>query len=367
MHSELVYQIALTQVPNIGPIHAKILALHYGSASNIFNAKIQHLEKIDGIGKIRAESIKMFDAFTHAQLESDFIEKYKIKPLFITDAQYPKRLLNCSDCPTLLYYRGDADLNAKKIIAIIGTRTNTEYGKLVTEKLVKELANENILVISGLAFGIDTLAHKAALKNKLSTIGVLAHGLDGIYPPENTKLAKQMITDNGGILSEFMTGTKPDRHNFPIRNRIVAGMADATIVIETDLKGGSMITAELAYSYNRALFAFPGKTTDAKSKGSNFLIKNNKAKLITCAEDVIAAMNWHTQPSKKIKTQRELFIELTANEKVVINLLNHNEQLQVDEIYEKSDLNTSLVAAALLNLELQGIVTSLPGKVYKMS
>src|SRR6187455_2386438 len=242
MNSELIYQLALTEVPNIGCVHAKILAQEFGSAEKIFKAKQQLLEKIEGIGEVRAKAIKAFNNFSKAEDEIKFIEKYKIKPLFLTDKDYPKRLLNCYDSPTLLFYKGIADLNAPKIVAIVGTRTNTEYGKLFTEKLVKDLSEQNITIISGLAFGIDAMAHKAALKHGLPTVGVVGHGLDKIYPSENSSLAKEMIKEEGGILSEFFSGTKPDKHNFPLRNRIVAGISDATVVVETNIKGGSMIT-----------------------------------------------------------------------------------------------------------------------------
>jgi DNA processing protein len=210
--------------------------------------------------------------------------------------------LNCYDPPAILYYRGNADLNSSKIIAIVGTSNNSDYGKLVTEKLIKELSSENILIVSGLAFGIDGIAHKAALKNNLSTVGVLAHGLNKIYPPEHSSLAKEMIL-NGGLLTEFTSNSKPDKHNFPIRNRIVARISDATIVIETGVKGGSMITAELANGYNKDVFAFPGKTTDTKSAGCNYLIKNNKAILLTDAEQLIETMG--RKETKKSKAKNE--------------------------------------------------------------
>jgi DNA processing protein len=310
---------------------------------------------------------KYFQDFERAEEEHAFIEKYKIQPLFINDRHYPQRLLNCYDSPTLLYYRGDANLNTARTVAIIGSRSHTDYGKTFTDKLIKELSAENILIISGLAFGIDTIAHKASLKNNLSTVGILAHGLDILYPPENAKLAKQMVSGNGGILTEFMSGTKPDRHNFPTRNRIVAGMADATIVIETDIKGGSMITAELANNYNRDVFALPGKTTDIKSRGCNHLIKNNRAALLTSAQDVLEMMGWLPQPEKKKKVQRSLFVELSVQEKIIVDLLNTAEQMPIDELYAKSQLSTSSVAAVLLSLEMQGLVIGLPGKVYKLA
>ncbi|HJS53194.1 MAG TPA: DNA-processing protein DprA [Chitinophagaceae bacterium] len=283
MNSELLYQLALTEVPNVGRVHAKILAQELGSAEKIFKAKQHLLEKIEGIGEIRARSIKAFTDFSKAEDEIKFIEKYKIKPLFLTDKSFPQRLLNCYDSPTLLFYKGEANLNASKVISVIGTRNYTEYGKHQTEKLVKELSAQNILVVSGMAFGIDAIAHKASLKNNLPTVGVLGHGLDQIYPPEHSGLAKDMLKQGSGLLTEFRSNTKPDKHNFPTRNRIVAGMSDATIIIETGEKGGSMITAELANGYNKDVFALPGKVTDHKSAGCNFLIRNNKAMLLTDA------------------------------------------------------------------------------------
>ena len=368
MESELLYQLALTVVPNIGPVQAKTLLQHC-NAEEIFHAKKSYLEKIEGIGPIRASSIVSFKDFSKVEDEIKFIEKYKIKPLFLTDTAYPKRLLNCYDSPTLLYYRGEADLNAAKIVAIIGTRKNTDYAKQVAEKLVKELAAQNITVVSGLAFGVDAIAHKSAVKNGLPTVGVLAHGLDQIYPAEHAGLAKDMLKHNGGLLTEFRSKSKPDKHNFPTRNRIVAGMTDATIVIETEIKGGSMITAELANSYNKDVFAFPGKVTDTKSTGCNYLIKNNKAMLLSDAGELLQVMNWEDKAKNKKdkKSQRELFIELTAEEKIIVSILREKNTVNIDEINLKSGLSSSAVAAAILNLELQTVVLSLPGKMYQLA
>ena len=365
MSNELLYRIALTLVPNIGHVHAKTLINIYGNAQCVFNAKKKELEHIEGIGTVRAKSIKAFTAFFAAEAEMGFIEKYKITPLFITDNDYPKRLLNCYDSPALLYYRGNADLNTQKIIAVVGTRNNSDYGKTACEKLIQELSTEDILVISGLAFGIDTIAHKAALKNNLQTIGVLAHGLDRIYPTQNNTLAKNM-TAQGGLLTEFISNTNPDKQNFPKRNRIVAGICDAVIVVETGKKGGSLITAELANGYNKDVFAIPGRTTDTKSEGCNYLVKSNKAALITGAQDLLEIMNWKAVNKPNLKKQRELFIEFTPDEKKVVQLLQEQESIQIDELYLKSGLSSSAVANALLMLEMQGIVQSLPGKLYKL-
>jgi DNA processing protein len=323
------------------------------------------LEKIEGIGTVRAKSIKEFNDFHIAEKELEFIEKYNIKTFFLTDKDYPKRLLNCYDSPTLLFYKGNADLNASKIVAIVGTRTNTDYGKQFTEKLVKDLSEQNITIISGLAYGIDAMAHKAAIKNNLPTIGVVGHGLDKIYPSDHAGLAKEMIKNGGGILSEFFSGTKPDKHNFPLRNRIVAGISDATVLVETNIKGGSMITGNLANAYNRDVFAVPGRTTDTKSSGCNHLIKYNKAILLTDAEEILEVMGWKERKTKT-KKQKELFIELSQEEKQVVQLLQEKETVSIDEINISSGLSSSTIAAAILNLELQNVVASLPGKMYKL-
>jgi DNA processing protein len=366
MNNDLLYQIALTLVPNIGDVHAKALASLYGNAQSIFKAKKKELEAIEGIGTIRAQSIKNFVDFSSIEDEIKFIERYKIAPLFITDKNYPQRLLNCYDSPVLLFYRGNADLNTTKIISVVGTRNNSEYGKSVCEKLIAELAEQNILIISGLAFGIDTIAHKAALKNNLQTVGVLAHGLDRIYPSQNKALAKQMI-EQGGLLTDFISNTNPDKQNFPKRNRIVAGICDALIVIESSKKGGSLITAELANGYNKDVFAIPGKTTDTRSEGCNYLIKQNKASLITCAADLIELMSWDAKEKKQKNKQRELFIELTPEERIIVDILQQQENTQIDQLYLKSGLSSSAVAQALLMLEMQNAVMSLPGKIYKLA
>jgi len=367
MAGDLLYQIALTLIPNIGPVQAKILLDKYPVA-DIFKAKASELETIEGIGTIRAKNIKKFTDFDETEAEIKFIEKYKIKPLFLTDKDYPKRLLNCYDSPTLLFYKGEADLNASKIIAIVGTRNHTEYGKQQTEKLVKELSSQNTLVVSGMAFGIDAIAHKAAFKNGLATVGVLGHGLDQIYPPDHSNLAKEMLKHGGGLLTEFRSNTKPDKHNFPTRNRIVAGMSDATVVIETGDKGGSMITAELANGYNKDVFALPGRVNDHKSAGCNFLIRNNKAMLLTDAEELIEVMGWEEKSQKSgVRSQKELFIELSKEEKIIVDILKEKELVHVDELNFKSGLSSSSMAVAILNLELQGVVATLPGKLYKLN
>lgn len=365
--TEPLYQLALSQIPQIGVVQAKILVQHFGEATAIFKAKKHQLESIEGIGAVRASAIRFFNDFGAAERELQFLEQYKIKPLFLTDADYPQRLLHCTDAPSLLFYRGNADLNNSKILAIIGTRTNTEYGKKCTEQLIADLAAHGVLIVSGLAFGIDAIAHKAALKNGLPTVGVVGHGLDKIYPHQHNALAREMALGDGGLLSEFWSGTKPDKHNFPLRNRIVAGMSDATLVIETDIRGGSMITAQLADGYNRDVLALPGRTTDVKSRGCNHLIQQNRATMFTDAEQLMTTLGWQTEPQKAKPAQRVLFIELTPEEQTVVAMLQQKDSVHIDEINLRSGFSSSTTAAAILNLELANVVQSLPGKMYKLA
>jgi DNA processing protein len=366
MHTDLPYRIALTLVPQIGCVQARILVAHFENVESIFKTRKSELEKIEGIGLIRARAIKSFYDFQKVEKEIAFIEKYNIQALFLTDKNYPQRLLHCYDPPTLLYYKGTVDLNSPKTIAIIGTRSNSDYGKQLTERLIREISELNVVIASGLAFGIDAIAHRAALKNKLPTIGVLAHGLNKIYPSEHSALAKEMI-QNGGLLTEFRNNIKPDKHNFPIRNRIVAGMTDATIVIETGIKGGSMITAGFANEYNRDVFAFPGKITDIKSAGCNYLIKSNKAVLLTDAQQLIDYMGWSVRAKSTPASQKELFIQLTEDEKEIVDILKENETTHIDELNIKSGIANSATATAILSLELKGIVRSLPGKLFALN
>jgi DNA processing protein len=325
MNPELLHQIAFTLINNVGAVHAKILLDQFGNAPDVFKAKLSTLEKIEGIGSVRAKAIKHFNDFERAAQEINFIQKFGITPIFITDKIYPQRLLNCYDPPTLLYFKGKADLNASKIIAIVGTRSNTEYGKMMTEKLINDLSQQEISVISGLAYGIDTIAHRAALKNNLPTIGVVGHGLDVIYPADNKNLAKEMIRQDGGILTQFISNTKPDKHNFPIRNRIVAGLADATIIVETSIKGGSLITAEMANGYNRDVFAVPGRITDTHSGGTNYLIASNKAILLSDANQLLELMGWEQNKKVSKKMQKEFFLNFTPDEKIIVDILNTKE------------------------------------------
>ena len=363
--NDLRYQVALTLINGIGVVQAKQLIDYFGDSESVFKAKRKDLGQLEGIGEVRARQISTFTDFETAEKEIEFCEKYHIQILFLSDKKYPQRLLNCYDAPTLLYYRGNADLNSSKVISIIGTRSNSDYGKQITEKFIEDIQAQNVLILSGLAFGIDAIAHKAAIRNNMATVGVLAHGLDIIYPALHKALAKEMLL-NGGLLTEFRKNTKPDKFSFPRRNRIVAGMSDATIVIETAIRGGSMITAELAYNYNRDLFALPGKVIDLKSSGCLKLIQQNKAVLFTDASHFMNEMGWEQikQPPHK---QTELFIEMNEDEKKIVDFLKEKEPVSIDELYLKSGLSSSNVAAAILNLELQNVIISMPGKMYRFA
>jgi len=364
MEHPLVYRIALTLVPNIGPVVARLLLQHL-SPEEIFTEKQTLLERIEGVGRLRIGSIRKFKDFARAEAEIAFIEKHRVRPLFLTDPDYPRRLQHCYDAPVLLYYKGNADLNQSKIIAVVGSRSHTEYGRQVCEKLADDLQGSGVLVISGLAYGIDSLVHKQSLKAALQTVGVLAHGLDKIYPADHFAMAKEM-TAQGGLLTEFVTGTQPDRHHFPSRNRIVAGISDATIVVETEVKGGSMITAELANGYHKDVFAFPGRTLDKKSGGCNHLIKTNRAQLLTDGTQLLETMGW-ALPKKPVRKQpRQLFIELSAEEQAIVTLLQERQQADIDELHLRSGLSSSRVAVAVLNLEMQQVIQALPGKRYQL-
>lgn len=366
MTTDLPYQLSLREIPHIGNVHAKILCDHFGKAEEIFRASARVLESIEGIGPVRARKIKEFRDFAKAETEIRFMQKYGISPLFIKDKEYPQRLQHCYDPPVLLFYKGNADLNSTKIISVVGTRNNSEYGKAVIEKMMKELAAFQVLVVSGLAFGIDAAAHRAAIKNGLQTVGVLAHGLSTIYPAEHSALAREMIK-NGGIISEFSSGVKPDKHNFPSRNRIVAGISDATIVIESGVKGGSMITADIACGYNKEVFAVPGRINDPKSVGCNQLIRNNKAILLDGAGSLIDLMGWnYGKLAKPTELHGRISEELPESERLLLSFLIQKNTLGVDELESLSGMSAGSVASALLGLEIKNLARHLPGKRYQL-
>lgn len=361
----LFYKIALTQIPSIGPVLAKNLLSYCGSGEEVFKASEFKLSKIPGIGKKNAKSILSFKGFDKVEAELNFIDKNNIKVLFFSDKEYPQYLKQLNDAPLLLYSKGNLSLNSTKNVAIVGTRNASQPAKEICEQLVKDLKPYNITIVSGLAYGIDITAHKAALNNNIPTVAVLAHGLDSIYPAQNKGTALKML-ENGGWLSEYSSNTKPDRENFPKRNRIVAGICDAVIVVETDIKGGSMITADIAFSYNRDVFAIPNAPNSSKAKGCNWLIKNNKAALIENAADVAKMMGW--QANEKSTASKQIIIpeNLSTQETAVVKALQDN-VLDIDSISTETRLDTSKVSLTLLELELRGLVKSLPGKVYKLT
>jgi len=366
----LAYNIGLTLLPGVGAVTAKHLIAYCGSSEKVFSEKRSRLEKIPGIGATVAETISSSsvqkDALKRAEKEIKFIEKENIVSLFFTDPGFPTRLKECSDGPVMLYTKGSMDLNAERIVSIVGSRKSTSYGKKICEQLVDALSPYNVLILSGLAYGIDICAHRASVKNNLPTVGVLAHGLDILYPSEHYNTSLKMVK-NGGLLTEFMSDTKMNPEYFPRRNRIVAGIADATVVVEATVKSGALITAEIANSYDRDVFAVPGRLDDTASEGCNLLIKANKAMLMQSAEDMIRAMSWDDKKKKSKYIQHELFAHLSDDEERLVKILKQHEKAHVDEISHASGLAMSKTAALLLNLEFSGVVKSLPGKVYMLN
>jgi len=359
-----LHQVALTFVKNIGPTLAKTLVSYFGDAESVFKASGGKLLKVPGIGGKTIGQLNFSEALARAEEELKFIQKHKIDLIFYTDSNYPKRLKNCNDSPVLLYSKGNANLNAQHVISIVGTRNATEYGKQLCRQLVEELQQYNVLVVSGLALGIDVAAHKECIKINLPTVGVLGHGLDRIYPGQNRATAEKML-ENGGLLTEYPSGTIPDRENFPQRNRIVAGIADATVVIEAGIKGGALITAEIANSYNRDVFAFPGRVGDDYSEGCNFLVRNNKAALLTCAADLAYSLGWEKTGNLQPVEQFILPFDLSTDEQIIFNILKETTApIAIDDLTVKTNMTTSMLAMNLLNLEMQGYIRSLPGKTY---
>lgn len=367
MQEELRHQIALTQIPQIGDIVAKKLLAHFHSASAVFAASKHELSDVPDIGAVRAAAILEFCDYEEVDREIEYIARHDIQPVFYTSPQYPKRLKHCTDSPVMLYYKGNADLNAGRIVSIVGTRAPGDYGRAVCTKLVEDLAAHNVMVVSGMAYGIDIIAHRQALLHGIPTIGVLAHGLDRIYPPQHKGTAMAMV-ENGGLLTEFLSDTQPDKQHFPMRNRIVAGIADATIVVESGLKGGSLITADIANSYNKDVFAIPGRVGDPHAAGCNELIRTNRAMLITSATDLLQAMGWDHQHSLKAQAdpQLGLFVTLNEAEQHILTLFTGNDEKHIDQLRRESHLPGSQVASLVLKLEMQHVLRGLPGQKYQL-
>lgn len=366
MQEETRYQIALTKIPQIGNKLAQQLMTYFGNASNIFKAGRRELECLPMLGKVRANAIRQFTDFRWVDREMNFLEKYQIAAISYQSPLYPQRLLHCCDHPFLLYYKGNANLNSTRIINVIGTRMPTAHGREACANLIAGLEASNVMVVSGLAYGIDVLAHATALKHGMPTIGILAHGLDRIYPDVHANTARQMV-EQGGLLTEYGRETTPDKPNFPKRNRIVAGMSDATVLIESGLKGGSMITADIAFSYNRDIFAIPGRVGDSKSAGCHHLIKNNQAMLITDAADILKAMNWDDVGGRPVVVkQQEIQAELNEEEREILGLFNKRVDYHIDHIYSKSPLPESRIASVIFQLQMNKLLRSVPGQRYQL-
>jgi len=362
MPSDLLYKIALTHIPKIGAILARELVAHCGSAAAIFSERRSNLLKVPGVGNAAAASISGFRNFERAEREIEFIEKHSIKPLFYLDDDYPFRLSRIRDAPVILYYKGSSDLNATQVVGVVGTRKPSEYGLGVLSNLIEELQVTDALVISGLAYGIDIAAHRAALKCGLTTVGVLGSGLNRIYPSQHRNTARRMI-DQGGLLTEFGHDVKADREHFPMRNRIIAGICDALVVVESDQRGGSMITADLANGYHKDVFAVPGRVGEKTSRGPNFLIQSNRAHLLTSGQELIKMMNWQKNESRP--PQLEIFQNLDDQEEAIYAQIPRQDAVSIDLLFRSSSLSPSQLAGILLNLEFKGLIRTLPGKLYR--
>ncbi|WP_119078612.1 DNA-processing protein DprA [Chitinophaga alhagiae] len=367
MRDELHYRIALTLIPQVGDVVAKELLRRFGTARDIFTAQKKLLESIPGVGTQRAAAIRAFNAFHLADAEIAFMGKNGVQPLFYTDPLYPRRLQHCYDSPVMLYAKGHMDLQAEKILGVVGTRTPTAYGHAICEQFIAAFAAHHITIVSGMAYGIDITAHKAALAQGLPTVGVLAHGLDKLYPAAHYHAAQQML-ENGGLLTDFCSGTKLGKQNFPRRNRIVAGLCDATLVIESGIKGGSLITADIACGYNRDVMAVPGRIGDARSAGCLELVRHNKAALVTGPEDVLEMLNWRPAAPKNAApvVQSRLFNQLGPGQQQVVAVLGGGNHMHIDEIQYRSGIPQQQIPGVLLQLEMEGLVRAMPGNTYQL-
>jgi DNA processing protein len=358
--------LALHYIPGVGGHLLRQLVSYCGSAENVFKTPKGKLLKVPGIGEVTAESIRSGKPFAAAEKELKKAEKDNVQIIFFNDKNYPARLKQVNDAPALIYVKGKIDFENPKTIAIVGTRKATDYGKERVEELVHDLVPHNPLIISGLAYGIDIHAHKHAVRHDLQTIGVMGSGMDKIYPASHKETAMKMM-EHGGLVTEYPFGTNPDAHNFPGRNRIVAALSDAVVIVEAAVKGGALITAEIANSYNKDVFAFPGNIGQSHSEGCNNLIKTNKANLITTVKDLEYLMSWSpgVQPEKKIEFSLEGFE--TSEQAVLKILIENKNQLMIDELSWKSGISVSQLAGILLGLEFKGAVASMPGKIYKLT
>ncbi len=359
--------LALHFIPGVGDYLVKQLVSYCGSADQVFKTPKGKLLKIPGIGRVTAEAIKTGNTFHQAEKEFKKAEKEEAEILFFTDKKYPQRLKEIEDAPSLLYYKGNANLNHPKSVAIVGTRQATDYGKEMVTRIVEELMPHGALIVSGLAYGIDVQAHKLALKHHLPTLAVMGSGMDVIYPAAHKETAKKIV-GHGALLTENHFGTKPDAHNFPARNRIIAGLCDALIVVEAAERGGALITAEIANTYNKDVFAVPGSLGHTYSEGCNKLIRNNKAVIYTSVKDLEYLLNWSVEEAHPKRSIPMDFSNFSAEEQKILSLLKEkNSPMMIDELTIKSSMSPSQLASHLLTLEFGNVVKSLPGKLFALA
>ncbi len=364
----LIHRIALSLLKGIGPVNARNLVAYCGGVDPLFTDQTlrRSLRKIPGIGQVLANSILGADVLQAAAKELAYLRKMKIRMLFYLDEDYPARLRHCTDAPVLLYVKGNADMAPVRSVSIVGTRSPTEQGKKHCEDLVEGLTHSGATIVSGLAYGIDITAHRTALRCGLPTIACVAHGLDRIYPSEHAATAAEMC-QQGALVTELASGAPFAPGNFPARNRVIAGLADCTIVVESGPKGGSLITADIADSYDREVMAYPGRPSDSRSIGCNRLIQQNKAHLVTSAEDVLKLMEWVPQAKKRAPVQSTLFTDLLPDEQQLVDLIRTQGKMDIDTLCFRSKMPQNKAASLLLNLEFNGIVRSLPGKMYAVN
>nr|WP_315247938.1 DNA-processing protein DprA [uncultured Flavobacterium sp.] len=360
---DLFYLLALLRVEGVGDIMAKKLLSNFGSAEEIFKTKSNKIAAIDGVGSILLKNLKDKSVFEKANQEFEFIKENNIQTSFFKEDKYPERLKHCIDAPVLIFSAGNINLENKRIISIVGTRQITSYGTEFCKKLIEDLAPLDPIIVSGFAYGVDIVAHQLAMENELQTIGVLAHGLNQIYPKTHKKYMAKM-EQNGGFITEFWSSTNPDKENFVRRNRIVAGMSEATIVIESADRGGSLITANLANDYNRDVFAVPGRVTDKYSQGCNQLIKTQKANVLTNAADLVYMLNWDIEKKSK-PVQKQLFVDLESDEQKIYDYLLKNGKELLDIIALHCEFPIYKISGMLLNMELKGVIRPLPGKLFE--
>jgi len=361
----LKHKIALGLIPRIGDINARKLVSHFGSVEAVFQESYRNLTKIPGIGSGLAKYICDRSYLDTAEKEAEFVKKNSIRTFFYLDNDYPFRLRQCDDSPVVFFFKGTCNLDSSKILSVVGTRSATVRGKELCDEIIGRLAagHPDLIIVSGLAYGIDIAAHKAALANNLPTIGVLGNGLKTIYPSIHRSTAEAMLR-NGGLLTDFLSDALPERNNFIKRNRIIAGLCDATLVVESGSKGGALITADIAASYNRDVFAVPGRPGDQWSSGCNNLIKSNKAALTESSDDIEYFLNWKSEKSKP-PVQRTLFSEMNDSEKQIYELLSKESEMNIDTICRSLDLPVHKLSPLLLQMEFKGLLKFYPGNIYR--